>query len=109
MKISQLEKENIIRHFIGKDGRLKTIPAKFKKKLILLEHMLTGLEENIVYEEREINAHIQSFHDDFATIRRAWVETGFMERKEGRYTLVSPAKRPAFLMKLIRWMSNSFF
>lgn len=81
------EQLQVIRNFITSDGRLKQIPAQRKKKLIVLEHMVRGLERGRKYQEREINAYIKTFHEDFATIRREFVMNHYMYREDGIYEL----------------------
>ncbi|WP_017815015.1 DUF2087 domain-containing protein [Paenibacillus shenyangensis] len=81
---------SIIRNFIGKDGRLKSIPAQLKKKLIVLEHLVSQLEPGRKYEEKEINEFIKSFHEDFATIRREFIMHQFMSREDQVYELNPP-------------------
>jgi hypothetical protein len=82
-----LEHRKVIENFLTKDGKLKTIPAQRKKKLILLYHLANGLETGRKYEEKEINQYIQRFHDDYATIRREFIVTGIMYRENGIYEL----------------------
>ncbi|MGN8646199.1 metalloregulator ArsR/SmtB family transcription factor [Gracilibacillus sp. HCP3S3_G5_1] len=87
LQVSEEEKTKVIRNFIDNTGRLKTIPAQRKKKNILLEYMVRGLKHGTLYSEKDINEHIQQFHDDFATIRREFVMTQFMYRQDGVYEL----------------------
>ncbi|NNV02882.1 metalloregulator ArsR/SmtB family transcription factor [Brevibacillus sp. MCWH] len=84
------EKMQVIRHFFTADGRLKHIPTQRKKKLIVFEHMVRGLERGRKYEEREINEYIRRFHDDIATIRREFVMNHYMYRENGIYELNPP-------------------
>lgn len=81
------EQLQVIRNFITADGKLKQIPAQRKKKLIVLEHMVRGLERGRKYQEKEINEYIKTFHEDFATIRREFVMNHFMYREDGIYEL----------------------
>jgi biotin operon repressor len=81
------ESIQVLRSFFTADGRLKQIPAQRKKKLIVFEHMVRGLEKDRKYSEQEINAYIQRFHEDFATIRREFVMNHFMYRENGIYEL----------------------
>jgi DNA-binding transcriptional ArsR family regulator len=81
------EHQKIVDNFSLKDGRLKTIPAQRKKKLILLHHIAKGLKRGKVYEEKEINEYIKQYHDDYATIRREFIINQIMYREKGRYEL----------------------
>lgn len=81
------EQLQVIRNFITSDGKLKQIPVQRKKKLIVLEHMVRGLERGRKYPEKEINEYIKMFHEDFATIRREFVMNHYMYRENGIYEL----------------------
>ncbi|CAG9608578.1 metalloregulator ArsR/SmtB family transcription factor [Pseudoneobacillus rhizosphaerae] len=81
------EKQKIIANFFTKDGKLKTIPAQRKKKLMVFEHLIKGIEKGKKYEEKEINEYILQFHDDYATIRREFIINHYMYRENGIYEL----------------------
>ncbi len=83
----QKEREQILQNFLTKDGTLKTIPAQRKKKLIIFEHIVKGLEIGKKYSEKEINEHIKQFHGDYATIRREFIINHYMYREAGIYEL----------------------
>lgn len=76
---------SVISNFLTNDGRLKVIPAQLKKKLIVLEHMVSKLERGRKYEEREINEYIKQYHEDYATLRREFIMHQFMYREAGIY------------------------
>lgn len=80
-------KETVVRNFFTADGRLKHMPAQLKKKLIVLEHMVSKLDLGQKYSEKEINTFIKDFHDDFATIRREFIMHQFMFREADIYEL----------------------
>lgn len=86
----QKYQQSVINNFFTADGRLKTIPAQLKKKLIVLEHLVSRLEHGRKYTEPEINAFIRSYHDDFATLRREFVMQHFMYRENSIYELNPP-------------------
>ncbi|MHC0038653.1 DUF2087 domain-containing protein [Pseudoneobacillus sp. C159] len=77
----------VIENFFTKDGKLKTIPAQRKKKLIVFEHILKGLEKGKKYPEKEINEYILKYHEDYATIRREFIMNHYMYRENGIYEL----------------------
>ena len=83
-------KETVIRNFFSKDGRLRQIPAQYKKKLIAMQHMVENLKPGVVYTEKEINEFIKQYHDDFATIRREFIMHQFMYRENDKYELNPP-------------------
>jgi len=80
-------KESVLRNFFAKDGRLRQIPAQYKKKLIALQYMVEKLQPGVVYTEKEINEFIKQFHEDFATIRREFIMHQFMYRENDKYEL----------------------
>ncbi|WP_342546351.1 metalloregulator ArsR/SmtB family transcription factor [Paenibacillus sp. FSL P2-0089] len=83
-------KESVLRNFFAKDGRLRQIPAQYKKKLIALQYMVEKLKPGVVYSEKEINEFIKPFHDDYATIRREFIMHQFMYRENDKYELNPP-------------------
>ncbi|MFS0861792.1 metalloregulator ArsR/SmtB family transcription factor [Fredinandcohnia sp. 179-A 10B2 NHS] len=88
---SKLEEKQIVLHnFITKDGRLKNIPAQRKKRLIVLEHIVKGLQIGKKYEEKELNEYIKKFHEDYATIRREFIMNHYMYRENGIYEVNPP-------------------
>src|SRR5690606_23437460 len=84
------EKHMIIQNFFTKDGRLKTIPAQRKKRLMVLEHLMKGLTIGTKYPEKEINEYIKQYHEDYATIRREFIMNHFMYRENGIYEVNPP-------------------
>ncbi|MFD1176730.1 metalloregulator ArsR/SmtB family transcription factor [Paenibacillus puldeungensis] len=83
-------KTAVLNNFFTKDGALKHLPAQRKKKLIVLEHLIKGLEPNRKYKEKEINEYIRKYHEDFATIRREFIMHHFMYREDSIYELNPP-------------------
>lgn len=79
--------ESVIRNFFSKEGKLRQIPAQYKKKLIALQHMAEQLQQGVTYSEKEINAFIKEYHEDFATIRREFIMHQFMYRENDVYEL----------------------
>ena len=67
------------------DGRLVSIPAARPKRLIVLDHLAGRFEPGRVYPERDVNFTLGLLHADYATLRRALVDEGFLERRDGFY------------------------
>ena len=67
-------REKVLRSFFDEDGRLRTIPAQRKKRLIVLERLAEEFEPGRDYSEREVNLIIANYHDDFCTLRRDLVD-----------------------------------
>ncbi|GAX88780.1 metalloregulator ArsR/SmtB family transcription factor [Effusibacillus lacus] len=84
------ERSEVVRNFFTPDGKLKQIPAQRKKRLMVLEHLVRGLERNRKYTEQEINDYIKQFHGDYATIRREFIINHYMYRDNGIYELNPP-------------------
>lgn len=83
-------KETVVKNFFTSEGRLKHLPAQLKKKLIVLAHLASKLEAGRLYEEKEINAFISGYHEDYATIRREFIMHQFMFRENEVYELNPP-------------------
>ena len=65
---------------MDKSGLLKSYPSREKKKIIVLEEIMKRFEGSVIYSEKEINDILKTVYDDFATIRRALIEYGFLSR-----------------------------
>ncbi len=81
----------VLRAFI-RDGRLVSIPAKDRKKLVvyrhLLDHVLPDPDELVA--ERDLNMRLALWHSDVATIRRAFVDLGMAAREGMIYRRARP-------------------
>ncbi|MDO6654603.1 metalloregulator ArsR/SmtB family transcription factor [Anaerobacillus sp. 1_MG-2023] len=77
----------VINNFLAPDGTLKHLPSQRKKKIIILKHLINGLERGKKYPEKEMNEYIKKFHPDFATIRREFIINHFMYRENNIYEL----------------------
>lgn len=64
----------------GLDGSLSNFPKKEKRKIIILMHLLKRFDKEKKYSEKEVNAIIGAAYDDYVTIRRYFIEYGFMDR-----------------------------
>jgi hypothetical protein len=92
-----VRQEQVLRAFVLPDGRLRSIPTKISKRLVILNLVAQEFEIGRTYAETEVNAAVRRFHDDVAALRRYLVEEGFLERRDGRYwraggTVDSPAQ-----------------
>jgi len=74
----------VLRSFI-KHGRLVQIPAQLKKRQIILEEILKEFEPGKNYSEHEVNQILLEYHEDVATLRRAMIGEGYMQRDKGIY------------------------
>jgi hypothetical protein len=78
------DEEVVLRTFF-RDGRLIEIPAKESKRRIVLERIAIEFEPGTRYDEREVNAVVGRFYNDYASIRRYLVDDGFLAREHGEY------------------------
>jgi hypothetical protein len=65
--------------------RLVRIPRRPEHLRVVLRWLVGQFEPGRVYPEREVNDILGRHHEDFATLRRALVDIGFMERAHNQY------------------------
>ncbi len=79
-----------------KDGRLRSIPARERKKRVVYRHLLDLVlpdpEERVA--ERDLNMRLALRHPDVATIRRGLVDLGLARRDGMVYRRAVPAPAP---------------
>lgn len=78
--ITDKERENTIKNYMNENRAIKTYPAKEKNKIIVLSEIVKNFSKGKKYSEKEINRILKRVYDDYATIRRALIEYGFVER-----------------------------
>ena len=78
--ITDVEKTKVKASYFNKDGTLKNYPSKEKKKIIILEKICESFEKNKNYNEQQVNEIIERIYKDYATVRRALIEYGFLGR-----------------------------
>ena len=78
------EERKVLSSFLDGD-RIIRLPAKQKKRLVILRWLVERIEPQRRYSETELNAVIRRHHEDVATIRRELFEFGFMKRKRSVY------------------------
>jgi biotin operon repressor len=71
--------------------RLKSIPAKRKQRVVVLQHLLTRFDPARTYTELEVNDLLREAHDDIASLRRELVDYGFLTRERGIYQVARSA------------------
>jgi hypothetical protein len=75
----------VLRSFVV-DGRLVSIPAQEKKKLVVLRYLLERcFTDDRPYPEQEVNQQLARFHPDVASLRRYLVSCGLVTREAGIY------------------------
>jgi hypothetical protein len=83
--VSQSAAERVLGNFLDADGRLRSIPSKHAKLLVVLDHLAQSFEPGRTYTEAEVVAVLVAFHPDHAALRRYLVEEQFMTREDGVY------------------------
>lgn len=67
------------------NGRINKIPQMRKKRLVILQWLVSQLELKRRYPEKEINTFLLQFHEDFATLRREFIACKLMAREDNVY------------------------
>jgi predicted transcriptional regulator len=67
------------------DGRLAQIPAKQKKRLVILRWLASKFEPDQLYDESQVNEILEQIHPDTASLRRDLVSWKFLHRDHGVY------------------------
>jgi DNA-binding transcriptional ArsR family regulator len=81
------ESKRILKSFVV-GGRLVKIPEMRKKRRVILHWLVDQLDPAREYTEKEINAFLKQFHEDFATLRRELIINRLMTREESIYRRV---------------------
>ena len=81
----------VLRAFI-RDGRLASIPARERKKLVVYRYLVERVfpDPDEVVDERDVNMRLALWHPDVATIRRALADLGFVHREGITYRRALP-------------------
>jgi hypothetical protein len=74
----------VLRRFLP-NGRLLSMPAHRSRRTVVLDHIAGAFELGVKYSERDVNAILGGFDDDWATLRRYLVDDGFLSREAGSY------------------------
>ena len=80
--ITEIENEKILAASFkyGLDGPLESLPQKEKKRIVIIRYIARQFEIDKQYTEKEVNAILLRFYDDYAILRRYLIEYGFMDR-----------------------------
>jgi hypothetical protein len=71
----------VLKAYLNADGTIKQIPLEGKKLLIILNYLLDAFAIDATYTEKEVNTILRRFHIDTASLRRAFIDYGFMARE----------------------------
>ncbi|MBC8015337.1 MAG: DUF2087 domain-containing protein [Sporomusaceae bacterium] len=80
--ITEQESDKILFAYFkeGLDGPLNIYPIKEKKRVAILRHLIKYFDAGKTYKEKEVNAILKPFYDDYILLRRHLIEYGFMDR-----------------------------
>jgi len=81
------EQDRVISTYL-KNDKLQSIPATRKKRQYILEFLVSKLDADKVYTEKEINSFLKLYHDDVCTLRREFIMNKMMIRKDGKYKVI---------------------
>lgn len=83
-QFTEIEREKVLKNYFrkGLNGPLDTFPSKDKRKYIIAQEIIKRFEVGKVYLEIEINEILKGIYPDFATIRRFFIDYGFMNRSD---------------------------
>jgi hypothetical protein len=65
--------------------RLREIPARQKKRFVVLRWLADHFRPGERYRESQVNEILGRYHPDFATLRRLLVDEELMQREKGLY------------------------
>ena len=77
----QEDVRKVLKAYLNADGTIKQIPQEGKKLLIILNYMLDAFAFDVTYTEKEVNTILRRFHVDTASLRRAYIDYGFLARE----------------------------
>jgi DNA-binding transcriptional ArsR family regulator len=75
----------VLGNFVDGNGKIRSIPASRRKRLVILKWLVRKFEEGRRYPEATLNAAIQEHHWDSATLRRELVGHRMMAREKSVY------------------------
>jgi hypothetical protein len=83
-QFSDAERAKVLRAFTA-DGRITSMPAKWSRKLVLLDVVAQSFDPGRAYSEAEVNEVLLRWHDDYAALRRYLVDADYLGRENGFY------------------------
>ena len=78
------EQAGVLRNFLAGE-RLTHLPSSRAKRLVVLDFLAGRFEPGRTYPEPDVNLELGKWHRDYAALRRALVDEGFLERRDGFY------------------------
>jgi hypothetical protein len=68
-----------------RDGRIEAMPAKWSRRLLLLNEVAQAFEPGVRYPESEVNRVLGDIFSDYAALRRYLVDEQLLDRADGEY------------------------
>lgn len=78
------DEERVLRAWV-KDNRIIGFPAQEKKKQVIISWLADQIPADRRWPEREFSEWLTQFNEDYATLRRDLVDSGYMVREKGFY------------------------
>ncbi len=71
-----------IKGFFDNEGKIKQLPSKMKKKLLIIDFLSEKFEMNVKYSGQEIDEILNQHHtyNDSATLRRELISNKILDR-----------------------------
>ncbi len=73
----------VLSTFLDDDGRIAKFPMKRKKFEVILRYALRLFEDEGPWDESEVNRRLETLSEDTATLRRGFIDYGWMTRNPG--------------------------
>ena len=83
MAINRTDDEILAAYLEG--NKLKVLPSKRSKKLIVLRWLVQRFERGRRYPESNVNSMIAQSYPDYATLRRELCDNYLLDRANGEY------------------------
>ena len=97
----EMYRRKVLKSFMP-NGYCKVMPAQVKKRQIVYEEIYFQFKPGATYTEKEVNETIMRMHDDYCTVRRAFVGMGWMSRDKGIYTVAESKPEDGRLDDMLR-------
>ena len=81
--------QKVLQTFLEGD-RIKELPSRHKKRLVILKWLANQFEVGACYSEPEISERLEHYNPDYASLRRYLIDYGLMEREKGVYWRTEP-------------------
>jgi predicted transcriptional regulator len=73
----------VLANFVLPDGKIKAIPAQYKKAQVIYRYLAKEFELGKQYTEKEVNAILERYNEDYVSLRRALIEEKLLAREGG--------------------------